>query len=93
MNMRKLLDDAENESQDVVTRYEKYAAAQAWLTDSSLVIPTMTSSGAATVVSKVVPFSGPSSQTGNKDQLISNMLKFKMNLSLKNNMIKHVKNG
>lgn len=62
----KLLDDAEKETLDVVTRYEKFAAAQAWLTDSALVIPTMTSSGAATVVSKVVPFSEPSSQTGNK---------------------------
>ena len=33
-------------------RYEKYAAAQAWLTDSAIVIPTMSSTGAATVVSK-----------------------------------------
>ena len=49
-----------------MTRYDKFAAAQAWLTDSALVIPTMTSAVAATVVSKVVPFSGPSSQTGNK---------------------------
>ena len=62
----KLLDDAEKETLDVVTRYDKFAAAQAWLTDSALVIPTMTSAGASTVVSKVVPFSGPSSQTGNK---------------------------
>ena len=62
----KLLDDANNETQDVVKRYEKYAAAQAWLTDSAIVIPTMSSTGAATVVSKVVPFSEPSSQTGNK---------------------------
>ena len=62
----KLLDDASNETQDVVKRYEKYAVAQAWLTDSAIVIPTMSSSGAATVISKVVPFSEPSSQTGNK---------------------------
>ena len=33
----KLLDDANNETQDVVKRYEKYAAAQAWLTDSAIV--------------------------------------------------------
>ena len=39
------------------------------MTDSALVVPTMTSSGAATVVSKVVPFSGPSSQTGNKGSM------------------------
>ena len=44
----------------------KNAAAQAWLTDSAIVIPTMSSTGAATVVSKVVPFSESSSQTGNK---------------------------
>ena len=62
----KLLADANSESLDVAKRYEKYAAAQAWLSDSALVIPTMSSTGAATVVSKVVPFSGPSSQTGNK---------------------------
>ena len=62
----KLLDDASNETQDVVKRYEKYAVAQAWLTDSAIVIPTMSSSGAATVISKVVPFSEPSSQTGKK---------------------------
>ena len=59
-------DAADAEKQDTASRYTKYAAAQAWLTDSALVIPTMTSSGAGTVVSKVVPFSGPSSQTGNK---------------------------
>ena len=62
----KLLSDANSESLDVAKRYEKYAVAQAWLSDSALVIPTMSSTGAATVVSKVVPFSGPSSQTGNK---------------------------
>ena len=62
----KLLDDANNESQDVVKRYEKYAEAQAWLTDSAIVVPTMSTSGAATVISKVVPFSAPSSQSGNK---------------------------
>jgi oligopeptide transport system substrate-binding protein len=62
----KLLADANSESLDVTKRYEKYATAQAWLSDSALVIPTMSSTGAATVISKVVPFSGPSSQTGNK---------------------------
>ena len=62
----KLLADANSESLDVTKRYEKYATAQAWLSDSALVIPTMSSTGATTVISKVVPFSGPSSQTGNK---------------------------
>ena len=61
-----LLKEADAENKDVAKRYEKYAAAQAWLSDSALVIPTMSSTGAATVISKVVPFSGPSSQTGNK---------------------------
>ena len=69
----KLLDDAEKEAQDVVTRYEKYAAAQAWLTDSALVVPTMTSSGAATVVSKVVPSLDLPHKQVIKDRCISNM--------------------
>ena len=46
----KLLADANSESLDVAKRYEKYATAQAWLSDSALVIPTMSSTGAATVV-------------------------------------------
>ena len=50
--------DANNETQRCCeTLWKKYAAAQAWLTDSAIVIPTMSSTGAATAVSKVVPFS------------------------------------
>ena len=43
----KLLEEAGNETSDLNKRYEKYAAAQAWLTDSSLFLPAMSSSGAA----------------------------------------------
>ena len=45
----KLVDDAASETTDLNKRYEKYAAAQAWLTDSSLFLPAMSSSGAAPV--------------------------------------------
>ena len=62
---KKLLDDAVSETNDLDKRYEKYAKAQAWLTDSSLLIPTA-SSGGSPVVSNVVPFSKPYSQVGIK---------------------------
>ena len=51
----KLLDEAGKETSDLNKRYEKYAAAQAWLTDSSLFLPAMSSSGAAPFISRVVP--------------------------------------
>ena len=47
----KLLDEAGKETSDLNKRYEKYAAAQAWLTDSSLFLPAMSSSGAAPFIS------------------------------------------
>ena len=62
---KKLLDDAASETNDLDKRYEKYAKAQAWLTDSSLLMPTA-SSGGSPVVSNVVPFSKPYSQVGIK---------------------------
>lgn len=62
----KLVDEAAKETSDLNVRYEKYAAAQAWLTDSSLFIPAMASSGAAPVLSRIVPFTGASAQTGSK---------------------------
>ena len=62
---KKLLDDAVSEKNDLDKRYEKYAKAQAWLTDSSLLMPTA-SSGGSPVVSNVVPFSKPYSQVGIK---------------------------
>lgn len=63
----KLLEDAASENEDINKRYEKYAAAQAWLTDSALLMPAW-SSGATPSVRKVVPFSGPFAWTGNKGE-------------------------
>ena len=48
----KLVDEAGKETSDLFARYEKYAAAQAWLTDSSLFLPAMSSSGAAPIISR-----------------------------------------
>lgn len=62
----KLVDEAGNETSDLAARYEKYAAAQAWLTDSSLFLPAMSSSGAAPIISRVVPFSASYTQSGDK---------------------------
>ena len=62
---KKLLDDADSETTNLEERYEKYAKAQAWLTYSSLLMPTA-SSGGSPVVSNVVPFSKPYSQVGIK---------------------------
>lgn len=62
---KKLLDEADSESISLEERYEKYAKAQAWLTDSSLLMPTA-SSGGSPVVSNVIPFSKPYSQVGIK---------------------------
>ena len=60
-----LLDEANAETQDVKARYEKYAAAQAWLTDASLTIPVV-SKGGSPAVSKTVPFSRANSLVGTK---------------------------
>ena len=61
-----LVDDASKETTDLKARYEKYAKAQAWLTDSALYLPTTAYSGAATVVSRIQPFSGAYAQAGDK---------------------------
>ena len=63
---KKLLDQADAEITDTQARYEKYAEAQAWLTDSSLFLPAMSSTGAAPVISRVVPFSASYTQSGDK---------------------------
>lgn len=60
-----LLDEADQEKQDTDARYTKYAAAQAWLTDSSIVIPSV-SGGGSPVVQKVVPFTKSYSYVGIK---------------------------
>ena len=62
----KLVDEAGKETSDLAARYEKYAAAQAWLTDSSLFLPAMSSSGAAPIIYRVVPFSASYTQSGDK---------------------------
>ena len=61
-----LVDDASKETTDLTSRYEKYAKAQAWLTDSALYIPTTTYNGAAAVISRIKPFSGAYAQAGDK---------------------------
>ena len=62
----RLVDEAGKETSDVATRYEKYAAAQAWLTDNSIIVPLMANQGAAPFISRIEPFSGAYAQTGNK---------------------------
>ena len=62
---KKLLDEADSESISLEERYEKYAKAQAWVSDSSLLIP-VASSGGSPTVSRTVPFSKAYSQVGIK---------------------------
>ena len=62
-----LIEDAQKETTDVNKRYEKYAVAQAWLTDSALLIP-IHSDGASPVVRKTVPYSAAFAWTGHKGQ-------------------------
>ena len=62
---KKLLDQADAEITDTQARYEKYAEAQAWLTDSALFLPVQ-SGGANPIFRKTVPFTGPFSFVGNK---------------------------
>ena len=53
----------------------------------------MSSTGAATVVSKVVPFSGPSAQTGNKGSAYFKYVEVQDEPVTKKHTNKHVKNG
>ena len=62
-----LIEDAQKETTDVNKRYEKYAAAQAWLTDSALLIP-IHSDGASPGVRETVPYSAAFAWTGHKGQ-------------------------
>ena len=62
---KKLLDDAAAETSDLNKRYEKYAKAQDWVSDSSLLIP-VASSGGSPTVSRTVPFTKAYSQVGIK---------------------------
>ena len=61
-----LLDSADSETTDLNVRYDRYAQAQAWLEDSSLVIPLTVGNGAAPVVSRLTPFTGSYTQVGDK---------------------------
>lgn len=61
----KMVVEAGEEVSDVSKRYEKYAAAQAWLTDSALIIPTTSKTGRP-MLSKMVPFTLPFTYSGNK---------------------------
>ena len=61
----KLVTEAGEETTDVTKRYDKYATAQAWLTDSALIIPTTTLTGRP-ILSKMVPFTMPFAFSGNK---------------------------
>ncbi|MTV80798.1 peptide ABC transporter ATP-binding protein, partial [Streptococcus pneumoniae] len=62
---KKLFDDAASETSNLDKRYEKYAKAQAWVTDSSLLIP-VASSGGSPMVSRTVPFTKSYSEVGIK---------------------------
>ena len=61
----KMLKDADSENKDVSKRYEKYAEAQAWMIDNSLIMSTMSSGGTASVT-KVTPFTRGYSLVGIK---------------------------
>ena len=61
----KMLKDADSENKDVAKRYEKYAEAQAWMIDNSLIMSTMSSGGTASVT-KVTPFTRGYSLVGIK---------------------------
>ncbi|AQA08182.1 bacterial extracellular solute-binding s, 5 Middle family protein [Streptococcus oralis] len=61
----KLLKEADVENEDVAKRYEKYAEAQAWMIDNSLVMSAMSNGGTASVT-KVTPFTRAYSLVGIK---------------------------
>ena len=61
----KMVVEAGEETTDVSKRYEKYAAAQAWLTDSALLIPTTSQTGRP-MLSKMVPLTLPFAYSSNK---------------------------
>lgn len=60
-----LLKEADAENKDVAMRYEKYAEAQAWMIDNSLVMSAMSNGGTASVT-KVTPFTRAYSLVGIK---------------------------
>ncbi len=62
-----LLDAANDEKLDTNARYEKYAAAQAWLTENAMVLP-IYSKGGVPSITKVTPFSRANSAIGIKGE-------------------------
>lgn len=60
-----MLDEANAITDDVNARYEAYAKAQAWLTDSAVMIPTI-SKGAVPSLTRIVPFTRANSYVGVK---------------------------
>lgn len=62
---KSLIDDANSEKTDLQKRYEKYAKAQAWLSDSSLIIP-IHSDGAQMLLTKKVLGTGAYGWVGDK---------------------------
>lgn len=61
-----LIDSAASVTTDLNERYDRYAQAQAWLTDSSLVIPLTVGNGAAPVISRLTPYTGSYTLVGDK---------------------------
>ena len=61
----KMLKEADSENKDVAKRYEKYAEAQAWMIDNSLLMSAMSNGGTASVT-KVTPFTRGYSLVGIK---------------------------
>ena len=61
----RMLKDADSENKDVAKRYEKYAEAQAWMIDNSLIMSAMSGGGTASVT-KVTPFTRGYSLVGIK---------------------------
>ena len=62
-----LVKAANDITDDLDARYDAYAKAQAWLTDSAIIIPIRTG-GSGLRVTKVVPFSGPYAYAGTGSQ-------------------------
>ena len=71
----KMVVEAGEEVNDISKRYEKYAAAQAWLTDSALLIPTTSKTGRP-MLSKMVPFTLPFAYSGNKGTSEAHLYKY-----------------
>ena len=66
-NNKELLDAANAEKLDTNARYEKYADAQAWLTENAIVLP-IYSKGGVPSITKVTPFSAANSAIGIKGE-------------------------